>query len=198
MFTTLRTYDNREIIIPNSKLTVSTLTNYTSMETRRVDLEYQVSYQADLAQVKAVLQKICDRHPLVLADPAPLIAVSAHKDSAIAIAVKAWCKTPDYWALFFDMQERVKLAFDAEGMPIPFPQMDVHLESHRGIRPQTAGKVQTYKNIQHNREEFYHEGLHPMSRQYCRKNGTNPKCTAGGRTLCGSFPYCKQSNGFCR
>ena len=64
MFTTLRTYDNREIIIPNSKLTVSTLTNYTSMETRRVDLEYQVSYQADLAQVKAVLQKICDQHPL--------------------------------------------------------------------------------------------------------------------------------------
>ncbi|MBS6162655.1 MAG: mechanosensitive ion channel family protein [Clostridiales bacterium] len=128
MFTTLRTYDNREIIIPNSKLTVSTLTNYTSMETRRVDLEYQVSYQADLAQVKAVLQKISDQHPLVLADPAPLIAVSAHKDSAIAIAVKAWCKTPDYWALFFDMQERVKLAFDAEGIHIPFPQMDVHLD----------------------------------------------------------------------
>lgn len=130
MFTTLRTYDNREIVIPNSKITVSTLTNYTAMETRRVDLEYQVSYRADLQKVKALLQQVCEENPLVLNDPAPLIGVSAHKDSAIAIAVKVWCKTEDYWPLFFDMQERVKIAFDHAGINIPFAQMDVHLDQN--------------------------------------------------------------------
>lgn len=128
MFTTLRTFDNKEIVIPNSTITVSTITNYTAMKTRRLDLRYSVGYDDDLATVKNVLQKLADTNPLVERDPAPLIAVEEHKDSCIQMLMRVWCKTDDYWTLYYQMQEDVKLAFDREGIHIPFPQLDVHLD----------------------------------------------------------------------
>lgn len=129
MFTTLRTFDNKEIVIPNSTVTVSTITNYTAMENRRLDLTYSVSYSADLTAVKSLLSGIVGQHSLVLQDPAPLVAVGEHKDSSISIVVKVWCKSENYWTLYYDMQERVKKEFDAAGVSIPFPQLDVHMKS---------------------------------------------------------------------
>ena len=128
MFTTLRTFDNKEIVIPNSKVTVSTITNYTAMKTRRLDLHYSISYNDDLAKVKAVLGELVEKNPLVEKTPEPLVAVEEHKDSCIQMLVRVWCKTDDYWPLYYQMQEEVKLAFDRAGIHIPFPQMDVHVD----------------------------------------------------------------------
>lgn len=128
MFTTLRTFDNKEIVIPNSKVTVSTITNYTAMKTRRLDLHYSISYNDDLAKVKAVLGELVEKNPLVEKAPEPLVAVEEHKDSCIQMLVRVWCKTDDYWPLYYQMQEEVKLAFDRAGIHIPFPQMDVHVD----------------------------------------------------------------------
>lgn len=127
MFTTLRTFDNKEIIIPNSTVTVSTITNYTAMENRRLDLTYSVSYSTDLTAAKDLLKGIVSQHSLVLQDPEPLVAVGEHKDSSISMVVKLWCKRENYWPLYYDMQERVKKEFDAAGITIPFPQIDVHM-----------------------------------------------------------------------
>ena len=75
-----------------------------------------------------MLQELTDKNPLVERDPEPLIAVEEHKDSCIQMLVRVWCKTDDYWTLYYQMQEDVKLAFDREGIHIPFPQLDVHLD----------------------------------------------------------------------
>ncbi len=127
MFTTLASFDNKEIVIPNSSLTASTIINYTAMETRRIDLNYSISYSQNIAAVKQVLQKLVDENEKILRDPAPLIAVGEHKDSCVNMVVKIWCACDDYWPLYYEMQEKVKLAFDEQGISIPFPQLDVHL-----------------------------------------------------------------------
>ena len=126
MFTALRTFDNKEIIIPNSELTANVITNFTAQETRRLDLTYTVAYTTDLAKARAVLETVVQEHEKALDDPQPLIAVGAHGDSSITMIVRVWCKVDDYWPLYFEMQEDVKNAFDAAGIEIPFPQLDVH------------------------------------------------------------------------
>lgn len=128
MFTTLRTFDNKEIVIPNSKLTVSTVTNYSAMKTRRLDLRYSVGYGDDLIKVKALLLELAEKNLLVEKEPAPMAAVEAHKDSGVQMLLRVWCKTDDYWTLYYQMQEDVKLAFDCAGVCIPLPQMDIHLD----------------------------------------------------------------------
>lgn len=126
MYTALRTFDNKEIIIPNSELTASVITNYTAQKTRRLDLTYSVSYSTDLAKARSVLEELIAANEKALDDPAPLVAVGEHKDSSILMVVKVWCATENYWPLYFEMQESVKNAFDAAGIEIPFPQIDVH------------------------------------------------------------------------
>lgn len=126
MFTTLRTFDNKEIVIPNMTLMKCTLINYTAMKTRRLDLTYSVSYHADLGKVKDVLTRLCEEEERIQKDPAPLIAVGEHGDNAVSMVVKVWCALDDYWPVYYAMQERVKLAFDEAGIEIPFPQLDVH------------------------------------------------------------------------
>lgn len=127
MYTTLVTFDNKEVIIPNARLTANNVTNFTAQKTRRLDLNYTVSYRDDLLQVKALLGELVERNPRALKDPAPIIAVTEHQESGVCVAVKVWCASEDYWTLYFEMQEKVKLAFDEHGITIPFPQMDVHL-----------------------------------------------------------------------
>ncbi|HEX2985488.1 MAG TPA: mechanosensitive ion channel family protein [Caproiciproducens sp.] len=126
MFTTLRTFDNKEVVIPNSKITDSVITNYSARETRRLDLNYIVSYRADLVQAKKVLSDLAEESPYVLKEPAPLAVVGEHRENGISIGLKVWCKNDDYWNLYYDMQEKVKLAFDKAGISIPYHQMDVH------------------------------------------------------------------------
>jgi small conductance mechanosensitive channel len=128
MFTTLRTFDNKEVVIPNSKITDSVITNYSAMKTRRLDLHYSIGYGEDIALVKRLLSDLAENSPLVLKDPSPLIVVGEHRDSSLAMEVRIWCKTEDYLTLYFDMQEKVRLAFDEAGIRIPFNQVDVHMK----------------------------------------------------------------------
>ncbi len=129
MFTTLRTFDNKEVVIPNSTVTASVITNYSAMETRRLDLDYVVGYGEDLAAVKQLMNDLIEENPMAIKDPVPMIVVGEHKDNGIVVGVKVWCKREDYWTLYFDMQEKVKLAFDKAGIAIPFRQLDVHMNT---------------------------------------------------------------------
>ncbi|NLJ30150.1 MAG: mechanosensitive ion channel [Clostridiales bacterium] len=129
MFTVLRTFDNKEIVIPNSQVTAGVITNYSAMETRRLDLNYTVAYEADIAAVKQLLAELVRQNSRAMNDPSPLIVVGEHGESAVNIAVKVWWKTEDYWPLYFEMQEQVKLAFDKAGIVIPFRQLDVHMNT---------------------------------------------------------------------
>lgn len=128
MFTVLKTFDNREVVIPNSTLTAAVITNYTAMENRMLDLTYGISYQDDLLAAKAVLQKLAEENSKILKEPAPMVVVREHGASAVRLLLRVWCKTADYWPLYYEMQEQVKLAFDRAGLTIPFDQVDVHLK----------------------------------------------------------------------
>jgi small conductance mechanosensitive channel len=131
MFTVLKTFDNREVVIPNSTLTAAVITNYTAMENRMLDLTYGISYQDDLLAAKAVLQKLAEENPKILKQPAPMVVVREHGASAVHLLLRVWCKTADYWPLYYEMQEQVKLAFDRANLTIPFDQVDVHLKDER-------------------------------------------------------------------
>jgi len=125
--TILKTPDNKRVIIPNSKMTGDNITNYSAMEQRRIDMVFGIGYDDDIKKAKATLERIIGEDDRVLKDPAPTVAVSELADSSINFVVRPWVKTSDYWAVYFDVTEKVKLTFDAEGISIPFPQRDVHL-----------------------------------------------------------------------
>ena len=128
IFTTvLRSPDNRVIIVPNGKIMADNIVNYSAREIRRVDLVAGVSYSDDIDKVRKVLEIILDEDERVLKDPAPTIGVLELADSSVDFAVRPWVRSSDYWGVFFDLQEKIKKRFDAEGISIPFPQQDVHL-----------------------------------------------------------------------
>ncbi|WP_195970488.1 mechanosensitive ion channel family protein [Clostridium thermobutyricum] len=127
-YTHIISSDNKEIMIPNGSLVNGTIINYSSKELRRVDLTFGVGYGDDILKVKRVLANLVDNHPLILKEPEPFIALSEQAASSINFVVRAWCKSEDYWTVHFDLLEQSKLKFDEEGISIPFPQMDVHLD----------------------------------------------------------------------
>lgn len=124
--TTLMTYDNKEVIVPNSKITGGVVVNFTRSGTRRLDLSYSVSYQTDLALAKEVLSGLVREEERILRHPAPVVAVGELKDSSVTLVLKLWCKQEEYWELYHAMQEKVKLALDQAHVEIPYPQLDVH------------------------------------------------------------------------
>ncbi|NCN40563.1 mechanosensitive ion channel [bacterium] len=128
--TWLNKLDNRRVILPNGALAAGTIVNVTAEAIRRVDITVGVSYSANIDAVREILKKIAESDPRVLKDPAPFIAVSAMADSSVNFAFRSWVKTPDYWGVFFDFQERVKKALDEAKISIPFPQRDVHIYNH--------------------------------------------------------------------
>mgnify|MGYP001815186205 FL=1 len=127
--TTLKTGDNKLIIIPNAKLSGDNIINYSAQETRRVDMTVGVAYDADLSRVKEILKEIVNKDERVLSDPEPMIAVAELADSSVNLVVRAWVKTADYWGVKFDATEMIKKRFDEEGIGIPFPQRDIHIIS---------------------------------------------------------------------
>jgi len=129
--TTMRTGDNKTIIVPNSKLLGDNIINYSAKETRRVDLVVGVSYDADLAEVKKILADIAAKDGRIKADPAPTIAVSELADNSVNLVMRVWTATADYWNVYFDTTEAVKLRMDEAGIGIPYPQRDVHLYEHK-------------------------------------------------------------------
>ena len=127
LYTIMNTPDNRRVMIPNSEVAGSKLINFTAEETRRVDMTFGVSYSDDIYKVKEILTRLVDNHPLTLKDPEPIIKVMSHGDSSVNFVVRVWCERANYWTIFFDFQEQVKVEFDKENISIPFPQRDVHL-----------------------------------------------------------------------
>lgn len=125
--TVLRTPDNRRIVVPNGQIAGGAIVNYSAMPTRRVDLTFGIAYGDDLRQAKDIIQRIVADDPRILAEPEATIALGELGDSSVVINVRPWVNTADYWAVRASLLENVKLAFDAEGVTIPFPQRDVHL-----------------------------------------------------------------------
>ena len=131
MTTIITTYDNKRVILPNSDITKNRIVNFSAEKTRRVDLKYSISYADDIAKAKDVVMQTALRNEMVLKKPLPEVYVGAHSSSSIELFCRVWCDTPNYWAVFFAMQENVKLAFDENGIQIPFTQVDVHLVDHK-------------------------------------------------------------------
>jgi len=133
--TLMRSGDNKQIIVPNSQVMGSTITNYSTKPTRRLDLVIGVGYGDDLQKVKVVLADLLAADERVLQEPQPTIGVLALGESSVDFAVRPWVNSGDYWPLLFDLQEAIKLRFDKEGISIPFPQRDIHMVSS----PEEAG-----------------------------------------------------------
>ena len=125
--TKLRTGDNKSVIIPNGSITNGTITNYSAKPTRRIDLIIGVSYNANLAQTKQVLSDVVTRHALILKDQAITIGVSELADNSVNLVVRPWVKSEDYWPVYFDLLENIKVALDEAGIEIPYPQLSLHM-----------------------------------------------------------------------
>lgn len=125
--TILLTPENKTVIIPNAAVSSNDIVNYTTEGVIRVDLTFGISYTSNIKDAKDILMKILTEHPKVLKDPAPFVGVSELADSSVNLAVRPYAKPEDYWTVYFDVYEAGKLALDAAGITIPFPQMDVHL-----------------------------------------------------------------------
>jgi len=125
--TTIRTADNKEIIVPNNTVFSNVITNSTSVSTRRVDMEFGIGYDDDIDKTLSILNDIVTNHPLVLKNPEPTIKVHTLADSSVNFICRPWTKSSDYWDVYWDVTMEVKKRFDADGVGIPYPQQDVHL-----------------------------------------------------------------------
>jgi small conductance mechanosensitive channel len=128
--TILKTPDNKTVILPNGGLSNSNLINFSTEKTRRVDMTFGIGYEDDLRKAKEILTRLANSDKRVLDIPEPTIVVSELADSSVNFSVKVWCKSSDYWGVYTDMQEKVKLEFDQQKISIPFPQQDVHIYKH--------------------------------------------------------------------
>lgn len=125
--TIFKTGDNIQIIVPNSQIMNSIITNYSINDTRRIDMVVGVSYSDDLDKVRKTLEDLLAAEDRILDDPKPTIVVSELADSSVNFIVRPWTKTSDYWSVKCDLTEAIKKRFDQEGISFPFPQQDVHL-----------------------------------------------------------------------
>jgi small conductance mechanosensitive channel len=125
--TILKTPDNKQIIVPNSQIMDSIITNFSANDTRRVDLTVGVSYDDDIDKVTATLRELVDADERILKEPECLIKVHALADSSVNFVVRPWVNSADYWGVYFDLTETIKKRFDKEDISFPFPQQDVHL-----------------------------------------------------------------------
>lgn len=128
IFTTiLKTPDNKTVIIPNGALSNGSMVNFSTEPKRRVDMGFGIGYNDDIGKARQVLSQLVDSDSRIDKEPAPQIIVQELGESSVNFAVRVWSDSSNYWSIFFDMQEKVKQAFDKEGISIPFPQRDVHV-----------------------------------------------------------------------
>ncbi len=125
--TTLKTPDNKTIIIPNSQIMNGIITNYSANDTRRVDMTFGVGYDDDIDKVRTAIKEVIEADSRVHKEPAPVIVVGALADSSVNFNVRPWVNTSDYWPVYWDLTEAIKKRFDKDGISIPFPQRDVHI-----------------------------------------------------------------------
>jgi len=148
IFTTkLKSPDNKEITVPNGEIISNVITNYSAKPTRRIDLVYGVGYDDDIKKVKDILTKIVNEDERILKEPAPNVAVHELADSSVNFICRPWVASVDYWAVFWDLQEKVKIEFDKAGISIPYPQRDMHIVSdvnlEKGANSNTPEKKET-------------------------------------------------------
>jgi len=129
MAATLTTPDNKKVVVPNKVIWGTPITNYTAMDTRRVDVAIGISYGADIGKARRVAMEVVRACPQVLADPAPALEVLSWGDSAVNMVLRPWARPADYWTVYFALTQGVKEAFDRNGVDIPFPQLDVHIKN---------------------------------------------------------------------
>ena len=128
IFTTiLKTPDNKTVIIPNGALSNGSMVNFSTEPKRRVDMVFGIGYGDSIEKAKLVLKQLVDSDTRIHKEPAPQIVVDELGDSSVNFKVRVWCDSGNYWGIYFEMQEKVKLTFDKEGISIPFPQRDVHV-----------------------------------------------------------------------
>lgn len=125
--TLMKTGDNKQIIVPNGSIYGGNIVNYSIKPTRRIDMVVGCGYNDDLRAVKAFLTILVETDERILKDPAPVVAVSELADSSVNFVVRPWVNSADYWAVLWDLNERVKLGFDERGFNIPYPTQDVHM-----------------------------------------------------------------------
>ena len=127
LHTQLVTATNQAVYIPNGSAVGATIINNSAKNTRRVDLTFSISYEDDFEKAQAIITQVLNDQPKVLKDPAPTVRMAEHGASAIVIAVRPWCSTADYWDVYFDTIEKIRAAFIANNISIPFDQLDVHV-----------------------------------------------------------------------
>ncbi len=127
LYTKLNTSDGKTILIPNGNVTSARLINYTETPTRRVDLTFDISYNADFNLARSLILTAAMENPLILKNPEPIVRMAAHKESAIAIDVRVWVKNDDFAEVKYTLNETVKRIFDRSGIEIPYNQLDVHI-----------------------------------------------------------------------
>jgi small conductance mechanosensitive channel len=127
LYTIMDTFDNRRIVIPNGSLSNATLVNVSIYDKRRCDMTFGIHYKDDIDQAKAILQHLFDEDERSLKNPEPMICVGSLGDNSVNLMFRAWVTTDDLWPYYWDMQEKVKKAFDKKGITIPYPQQDVHV-----------------------------------------------------------------------
>ncbi len=130
LYTIVNTFDNRRVVIPNGSLSNATLVNVSIYDKRRCDMTFGIGYNDDIDKAKAICTRLFEEDDRSLMDPPPRICVGALGDNSVDIMFRAWVATDDLWPYYWDMHEKVKKAFDAEGISIPFPQRDVHVYKH--------------------------------------------------------------------
>ncbi len=127
--TILKTPDNKTIIIPNGGLSTGSMINYSAEPKRRVDFTFGIAYGDDVDKAREVLLKLIKADERIINDPAePFIVVGELADSSVNLIVRVWAEAKDYWGIYFDLHEKVYKTFEKEGLNIPFPQMDVHVQ----------------------------------------------------------------------
>ena len=130
MATTMTTLDNKKVVIPNKSVWGSAITNYTALDKRRVDLGVGISYGSDINKAKSAIMSALKEVKEILSDPPPEVEVETMGDSSVNLVVRPWCKSDDYWTVFFKANQAVKEGLDRGNVTIPFPQLDVH---HYGL-----------------------------------------------------------------
>ena len=123
----LTTADNKTVLIPNGPLATRSLINYSTQATRRVDWTFGVAYGSDLDRAYGLLSRLIDEDERILREPEPFMALQSLTELSVNIVVRVWVNAPDYWSVYFAMNEKVYREFEQEGLAIPFPQLDVHL-----------------------------------------------------------------------
>ena len=128
-YTLITTGDNQDISVPNSTLANSMITNLSTESTRRLDFDFSISYDADIDAARKVILETAQANEKIAKDPAPVVLVAAHGDSAITMKLRVWCDSNDYWAVNFEMWENVKKALDKAGIEIPYQYVNVIMKN---------------------------------------------------------------------